>query len=144
MAAIVALAGKIGSLTVNGVTVRLSRWTVRIQNGVLAFAVLGQTADADTQYWMNKLSGLNDGSIEADGYVDHNATTAARLIGDNIKFRPGTGASGTVICLFTTGHGFSCAVVVESIEPAVDVESNKPDTFRVSLQVDGPITYVNS
>ena len=144
MAAIVALAGKIGTLTVNGVTVRLSRWTVRVQNSVIEYAVLSQTADSDSQYWMNRLSGLNAAEIEADGYVDHNNTAAARLIGDTIKFRPGTGASGTVVCLFTTSHGFSAVVVVESIEGGVDVESNKPDTFRVTLKVDGALVYTNA
>lgn len=144
MAAIVALAGKTGTLTVNAVTVRLSRWTVRVNNSIIEFATTGQTADSDSQYWMNVLSGLNSATIEADGYVDHHATAASRLIGDSIKFRPGTGAAGTVVCLFGTTHGFSATVVVESIEGGIDVESTKPDTFRVTLRVDGALTYTNS
>src|SRR5687767_4958736 len=144
MAAIVALAGKIGTLTVNAVSVKLTRWTVRAQNGVIEFATTGQTADADSQYWMGILSGLNSATIEADGYVDHNATAASRLIGDSIKFRVGTGAAGTVVCLFTANHGFSATVVVESIEGGIDVESTRPDTFRVTLRVADALTYTNA
>lgn len=144
MAAIVPLAGKIATFTVNAVTVRLTRGSVRVNNSVIEFATTGQTADADAQYWMNTLSGLNSWSLEADGYIDHHATAATRLIGDSIKFRPGTGAAGTLVVLFATGHGFSGTGVVESIEGAYDVESNRPDTFRVSIRGDGALTYTNS
>ena len=144
MAAIVPLAGKIATFTMNSVAVRLTRGAVRIENAIIEFATTGQTADSDTQYWMNRLSGLNSWSVEADGYVDHNATAAARLIGDTIKFRPGTSGSGTFVVLFSTTHGFTGSVVVQSIEQAYDVESTKPDTFRVSLLGDGAITYTNS
>lgn len=144
MAAITALHGKTGVFTVNGVTVRLSQITVNITNAVVEFATTGQTADADSQYWMNNISGLNSATIEANGYVDNNSTAASRLIGDNIKFRPGTGAAGTVIVLFAANHGFSAAATVADIGMALDAEGTKPDTFKVTLKIDGAVTYTNS
>lgn len=144
MAAIVPLAGKIATLTVNSVAVRLTRGRIRIGNAVIEFATTGQTPDSDTQYWLNRISGLNSWEGEFDGYIDHNATAAARLIGDNIKFRPGTSAAGTLVVLFTTGHGFSGTGVVEFIEAGYDAEGNKPDTFRVTMKGDGALTYTNS
>ncbi len=144
MAAITALHGKSGAFTVNGVTVRLSRITVNISNGIVEFATTGQTADADSQIWMNNISGLNSATIEADGYVDHNLTAANRLIGDNIKFRPGTGTAGTVSVLFAAGHGFTATATVADIGQGLDAEGTKPDTFKVTLKVDGAITYTNS
>lgn len=144
MAAIIPLAGKTATLTVNSVTVRLTRGRIRIANAVIEFATTGQTADSDTQYWMNRLSGLNSWEAEFDGYIDHNATAAARLIGDNIKFRPGTSAAGTLVVLFATGHGFSGTGVVEVIEAGYDAEGNRPDTFRATMKGDGAITYTNA
>ena len=144
MAAIIALHGKTGTFTVNSVTVRLSRISIRVNNEIVKFATTGQTADADSQYWMNKLSGLNDWSIEADGYIDFNATAASRLTGDNIKFRPGTGASGTLVIRFGANYGFTGTAVVGNIDMALDAESSKPDTFRVMLDGDGALTYDNS
>jgi hypothetical protein len=144
MAAIVPLAGKIATLTVNSVAVRLTRGRIRIGNQVLEFATTGQTADADTQYWMNRLSGLNSWEFEGDGYIDHHATAATRLIGDTIKFRPGTSAAGVLAVLFTTGHGFTGSGVVEFIEAAYDAEGSKPDTFRVTMKGDGALTYTNT
>lgn len=141
---IVAIRGFVGSLTVNAVPFKLRSWTVKIQADVMEYAVTGQTADADSTYWKNVLAGLGSGSISVDAYYDHNATPASRAFGDSIKFRPGTGASGTVICLFTTGGGFSATVVVESLEGGIDAEANKPDTIRATLRIDGAPTYVNS
>lgn len=144
MAAIVPLAGKIATLTINSVAVKLTRGRVRINNSVLEFATTGQTPDSDSNYWMNRISGLNSWEMEADGYIDHQATAAARLLGDNIKLRPGTSAAGTLSVLFTTGNGMSGTGVVEVAEPAYDVEGNKPDTFRFTMKGDGALTYVNS
>lgn len=131
-------------MTINSVTVRLTRGRVRIGNQVLEFATTGQTADSDAQYWMNRLSGLNSWEFEGDGYIDHNATAASRLIGSSINLRPGTSASGTLQVLFNTGHGFSGTGVVETTEMGYDAESNKPDTFRFTMKGDGALTYVNS
>ena len=142
---ITAIAGKSGTLTVNGVTAQLSRITVRTTTGVIKFATTGQTADADSNYWMNTLSGINEWSVEGDGYIDNTGIAAGRFIGDSIKFRPGTGASGTVAVLFAANHGFSGSVIVESIEHSLDAEDqSKPDKFRVSLIGNGSMTYTNS
>ncbi len=113
-------------------------------NDVGKYATTGQTADADSNYWMNKLAGLNDWSIEADGYIDYNAVAASRLTGDNIKFRPGTGASGTLAIAFGPTYGITGTAVVANIDMGLDAESAKPNSFRVSLEGDGTLTYVNS
>lgn len=144
MAAIVQLAGKTASLTMNGVTVRLTRGSVRIESDIGQFMTTGQTADSDSQYWHGVLIGGNKWSVQADGYIDHHATAASRLIGDSIKFRPGTAGSGTFIMLFATGHGFTGTVAIQSIEAGYDAESNRPDTFRVSMIGADAITYTNS
>lgn len=144
MAAIVQLAGKTATLTINAVTVRLTRGTVRIESDIGQFMTTGQTADSDSQYWHGVLVGGNKWSVQADGYIDHHATPASRLIGDSIKFRPGTSAAGTFVMLFATGHGFTGVVAVQSIEAAYDAESNRPDTFRVSLVGVDAITYTNA
>lgn len=144
MAAIVQLAGKTATLTMNGVTVRLTRGSVRIESDIGQFMTTGQTADGDQNYWHENLVGGNKWSFQADGYVDHNATAASRLIGDSIKFRPGTSGSGTFVMLFATNHGFTGTVHIQSIEQAYDAESNRPDTFRVSGLGSGAITYTNS
>lgn len=144
MAAIVQLAGKTAIFTMNGVSVRLTRGAVRIETDVGQFMTTQQTADGDSQYWHGSLIGGNKWSVQADGYVDHNATAASRLIGDSIKFRPGTTGSGTFVMTFAANHGFTGSVIVQSIEQAYDAESNRPDTFRVSLiGVDAP-TYTNA
>ncbi len=144
MAAIVPLPGKIGVFTVNGVTVRLSKISIKVSSEIGKFATTGQTADADSNYWMEKLAGLNDWSVEADGYIDYNVTANARLTGDNIKFRPGTGTSGTVSIAFGPTYGVTGTVIAASIDMALDAESAKPDTFRVTLEGSGAMTYVNS
>jgi hypothetical protein len=144
MPTIVALHGKSGVFSVNGVTVRLSQISVNITNSVVEYATTGQTPDADSQYWMENISGLNSATIEANGYVDNNATPANRLIGDNIKFRPGTGAAGTVSVAFAANHGFTATATVADIGQAMDAEGNKPDTFKVTLKVSGALTYVNA
>ena len=144
MAEIVPLAGKNAAVTVNAVTVKLTRGRLRVGNQVLEFATTGQTLDTDSNAWMQALSGINRWSLEADGYVDHNATAAARLIGDNIKFRPGTTAAGTFQVLLASGHGFSGAGVVSDLEVGWDAEGNKPDSARVSMTGNGALTYINS
>ena len=144
MAAIIPLPGKSGVFTVNGVTVRLTKISLKVSNEVGKYATTGQTADADSQYWMNKISGLNDWSIQATGYIDFNAVAASRLTGDNIKFRPGTGAAGTVVIAWGANYGISGSVVVADIGPDMDAESSKPDTFSVTLEGDGTLTYTNS
>jgi len=144
MAAIVQLAGKTATLTINAVQVRLTRGSVRIESDIGQFMTTGQTADGDSNYWHGVLVGGNKWSVQADGYVDHNATAAARLIGDNIKLRPGTAGSGTFVMLFATGHGFTGVAWVQSIEQAYDAESNRPDTFRVSLIGADALTYTNT
>lgn len=145
MADIVPIAGKVGTLTVNGVTVRLTRVTPRIQTGVIEFGTTSQTADADSNYWLNVLANMNSWSVQADGYVDHNAVAAARLIGDNIKFRPGTTAAGTVSILLSANHGFSGSCLVENIETSFDAEDqSKPMRFSCTLRGDGAVTYTNS
>lgn len=144
MADIVPLAGKTATLTINAVPVRLTRGRLRVQNSVIEFATTGQTADGDSQYWLNRLSGLNSWEFEGDGYVDHNVVPAGRLIGNNIKLRPGTSAAGTLQVLFATGHGFSGTGPVETIEMGYDAEATRPDTFRFSMRGDGALTYINS
>ncbi len=144
MAAIIPLAGKTAVLTINSVTVRLTRGRVRVGNSVLEFATTSQTADSDSQYWMNRLSGLNSWDFEGDGYIDHAASATARLVGSTINIRPGTSAAGTLSVLFATGEGFTGTGVVETMEEAYDAEGNKPDTFRFTMKGDGALTYVVS
>ena len=144
MAAIIPLPGKTGTFTVNGVTVRLSQISVKVANEVGKYATTGQTADADSNYWMNKIAGLNDWSVEANGYIDYNAIPAGRLTGDNIKFRPGTGASGTMSIAFGSNYGLTGTGIVSDIGMALDAENPKPDTFKVTIEGDGAMTYVNS
>jgi hypothetical protein len=71
-------------------------------------------------------------------------TAAARLIGDNIKFRPGTAGSGTLVVLFATGTGSAGPGSSSRSKPAYDAEANKPDTFRVTMKGNGALTYTNS
>lgn len=141
---IVPIRGFTGSLTINSVAFKLSKWTVKVQSDVMEYAVTGQTADGDSNYWKNVLAGLNSASIDIEAYYDHNAVAASRWVGATYNLRPGTGAAGTVTCLFASGGGFSAVVVVESIEGSIDAESNKPSPIRATLRVDGAITYTNS
>jgi len=144
MAAIVALHGKVASVSINAVTFRITSGSFNIDNDVVQFFTTGETADADSQYWMNKISGVNNWSFEGSGYLDRNAVAANRAWGDNIKIRPGTGASGTLSVAIGTTFGFSGTVVVKSLVPSFDAESNKPSGFRFVLEGDGALTYVNS
>ena len=141
---IVAVQGFLGSCTINAVAFKLSKWTVKVQSALHEYATTGQTADSDSNYWMNVLKGLCSATIDFEAYYDHNATAANRWVGATYNIRPGTGAAGTVACLFTSGGGFSATVVVESIEGGIDAESTKPDTIRGTFRVDGQITYTNS
>ncbi len=142
--AIVALAGKSAVVTINSVTVKIARGRFRIGNQVLKFMVTGETPDSDSQYWERALSGNNSWSFEGDGYIDHAATAAARLVGTTINIRPGTSAAGVLSVLFASGDGFTGTGVVESTDPGFDAESTKPDTFRFTITGDGALVYVNS
>lgn len=145
MADIIALAGLNVSTTVNGVIVRLTRGRIRIGTQVLQFATTGQTRDADLKAWMNTMAGgANNWEVEADGYIDHNIVPAARLIGDAIKFRPGTTPPGVFQVLFATGDGFAGSLIIDQFEGSWDAEGNKPITVRVSGKGDGILTYINT
>lgn len=141
---IVAVRGFVGSLTINSTAFNLTKWTVKVQSDLMTYATTGQSADSDSNYWKNVLAGLNSATIDIEGYYNHHATAANRWVGSTYNLRPGTGAAGTVACLFTTGGGFSATVVVESIEGGIDAEANRPDSIRATLRVDGAITYTNS
>ena len=140
-APITALAGKVGKITVNSVTVKLASWEVRVNNEVIKYATLSQTADSDSQYWKNTLSGINEATISVRGYWDSNATANAKLTGSTIGLRPGTGGAGTGFFGFTTSDGFTATFVVESITASIDAEGNKPGMFEATLAVDGAITW---
>ena len=145
MAAIVALAGKAVSVTVNGVVWRVTKGTIRVANEVIKFVTTGQTADADGQYWTNKLSGVNDWSVSGEGYLDFNANAALRGIGASHNMRPGTGGAGTFAITFAANFGISGTIVVSEWGPSFDAEnSSKPCPFSFSAEGDGAMTYVNS
>lgn len=145
MADITALGGPGVATTVNGVTVRLTEGRLRIGSKILKFGTTGQTLDADLKAWMNSLpGGMNDWSFEMNGYTDHNATAAARLLGNNIKFRPGTVPPGVFMVLLTVGDGFQGNYNVENFEVDWNAEDGeKPVRCRVSGVGDGPLTYIN-
>lgn len=138
---ITALAGNRGVITVNGQTAKLTKWSVRVSNDVIKYATTGQTAGANTTYWMNKLAGMNDAVIDVEGYWDSNTDPAAKWTGATYLMRPGTTAAGTITCGFKTGDVFSGAGVVGNIEAAGDAESNKPQSFRATFEVDGELTF---
>ena len=132
MAAIVPLARKSVVVTVNGVTWRVTRGTIRVANEVIRFVTTGQTADADGNYWTNKLAGVNDWSVSGEGYLDYNANAALRGIGASHNMRPGTGAAGTFLITFAANFAVSGTVVVSEWSPSFNAEdSNKPCPFSV-------------
>ena len=140
---ITAIAGKYGLIKFASATAKLVGWTINISNSLIEYATTGQTADADSQYWMNVLSGLNSATIEVEGYWDNTGTAANQWTGSAYALRPGTGASGNGTFGFTTtaNNCFVATVVVESISAGTNAESNKPATFRATLRVDGAVTY---
>ena len=138
---ITAVHGKSGILTINSVTAKLTGWTVRVSNGITKYATLSQTADANSQYWMNKIAGLNDAVIEVTGYWDSNATVANKWTGTTYSLRPGMGASGSVVCSFVSGDAFTATVIVQSIQGSTSAESGKPAEFSATLEVDGALAY---
>lgn len=141
---IVAVKGFEGSITINGVAAKFRQWEADISNAVIKYATTGQTADADGVYWMNAIAGLGEATFTLTGYWDQNATAAARFTGATLGLKPGTTAAGTLICLFKSGSGFSGSIVVQSIRPTVDAESNKPSGFTAVLALDGAPTYIVS
>lgn len=145
MATIVPLAGKTVSVTVNGVTWRITKGSIKVGNEVIKFFTTGETVDADGNYWMNKLAGINDWSISGEGYLDYNAAPANRVIGANINFRPGTGAAGTLTILFAANFGITGSVVVSEWSPSFDAEnSSKPNPFSFAAEGNGSLTYINA
>jgi hypothetical protein len=135
------LSGKVGILTINATVAKITAWTIRIENDVIAYATTGQTADANTQYWMNKLSHMNNATIDIEAWWTSESVATAKFTGTDYVLRPGTGSAGTVACSFVTGDAFSATVVVRSIEGGINIESNKPSTFRATLEVSGAVTY---
>lgn len=135
------LSGKVGTFTVNGNVAKITSWSVRVSNDVIRYATTGQTPDGNQQYWMRKLSHLNDGVIDVEGYWSSEAVAAAKFTGTDYLLRPGTGAAGTVACGFQSGDAFSATVVVASFEGSINIESNRPSPFRATLEVDGEVTY---
>lgn len=135
------LAGKVGTLTINANVAKIVAWTLRVSNDVIRYITTGQTADGNTQYWMNKISGNNDAVIDIEAWWTSEAVATAKFTGTDYLLRPGTGAAGTVSCGFVTGDAFSASVVVASIDAGINTESNKPSTFRATLEVTGGVTY---
>jgi hypothetical protein len=133
-----------GSITINGVAAKFRGWEADISNAVIKYATTGQSADADGVYWENAIAGLGSGTFTLRGYWDQNVTAASRFTGSGFGLRPGTTATGTVVLLFKSGSSFSAPVVVQSIRPAVDAESNKPSGFDAVLTIDGAPTYTVS
>ncbi len=143
--AIVALAGKNVSLTLNGQVWRITKGTIKVGNEVIKFFTTGETADADGNVWMNKLAGINDWTISGEGYLDFNAVPANRAIGATYAWRPGLSASGTLIILFAVGFGISGNIVVSDWSPSFDAEnSSKPNPFSFAAEGNGAMTYVNA
>lgn len=140
---ITAIAGKYGLIKFASATAKLVGWTCNINNSIIEYATTGQTADDDSQYWMNVLSGLNSATLEVEGYWDNTATAANQWTGATYGVRPGTGTVGVATLGFTTtaNNCFVATVVVESISAGTNAESNKPATFRATLRVDGAVTY---
>lgn len=139
---IVACAGSSATLTINSVAVHVTKWTLRVTAETIKYKVTGQTADADSVYWVNKIvGGFADGVVDIEGYWDSNAVAAAKVTGSTIKLRPGTTAAGTLAVNYKTGDGFTASVIVSMLTGSIDTNSTAPSTFTATCEIDGAVTY---
>lgn len=141
MAKPTAVAGKFGVTKINNNAARVVGWDVNVDNSVIKFGVQGMDLDADSQVWLAKLSGWNDGKIEIEAYWLNEAAAANYLTGANFGLRPGTTGAGNGFFGFTALVGFTCSFIVSNIRAGSKATDNQPATFKATLEVDGAITW---
>lgn len=144
MPTITAIAGKIGSCSINGTTIHVENVTVTITSAELQYGVTSMTADADGNRWMEVIAGLNSAKVSMTIPLDYDGTAADRTLGATTNLRPGLAGAGTLVVNMATNYGFSCAILITEVAPTIDVMGSKPTSLTLNATVNGALTYVNS
>ena len=144
MPTIAAIAGKIGSVTLGGITLNVENISVTLSTQILEYAVTSMTADGDGNRWMESICGINSGKFTATLPLDYDSTAADRTFGATTNIRPGLAGAGTLVVNMAANYGFSGSVWVTEINPTIDVPGSKPTSAQISMTLNGAPTYVNS
>lgn len=132
------LSGKKGKITVKSGagtagSHRLKEWSMPIKADILDGTAFGAAADADSNVWRTKFSGLVGGQVSVSGIWDADLSPV-----NAAAFRPGLTVT-LGLYVRDTDIFFSCEAVVEEANPNVKVEGEAG--FQASLQITGPVTY---
>ncbi len=136
MAGMTAVAGKIGRFTtiISAATVQheFEDWKLRLENDLIPVPGFEMTADADSQYWIPYIAGLNTGQADYEGSWNtaKNPTTS---------FKSGKSDYTSIFLGISTAVGFTCTGKNKSISPSQNVK--QAGKFAGVFQIEGVTTY---
>lgn len=137
-AALTPIAGKLGRVTtvISATTVQheFEDWQMELRSNMIPVNGFEKTADADSAYWENYLSGLNTGRVNLSGWFN-----TAKLI--NASFKAGKSDYTSLFCGMSTMVGFTLTGKCESINASQNVA--QAGRCGVVWLVEGVTTYAS-